>query len=99
MTDGSKRQAEVVPARIQRLDQSDFLGSPPLFDFLFTRNCGADAGMWLEPNELGDVVFLCEAGKNFCCVLADPVRQVAGHAQVEDGGFAGHEVDVEGALH
>src|SRR5260370_40359629 len=99
MTDGSERQAEVVSARIERLDQSDFLGSPPLFDLLFTRNCGADAGMWLEPNELGDVVFLREAGKNFCFVLADTLSQVTGYAEIEDAGFARHEIDMEGAFH
>jgi hypothetical protein len=32
-------------------------------------------------------------------VLADANRQVAGHAQVEHAGFAGHEVDVGSALH
>ena len=55
--------------------------------------------MWLEPDELGDVVLFCEAGKGFCFVLTDAERQVAGHAKVEDAGLAGHEVNVEGTLH
>ena len=55
--------------------------------------------MWLEPDEFGDVVFLREAGEDFCLVLADADREVAGDAEVEDAGLAGHEVDVEGALH
>jgi hypothetical protein len=38
----------------------------------------------LEPNEFGDVVLLGEAGKDFFFVLGDAVRQVAGHAQIED---------------
>ena len=55
--------------------------------------------MRLEPDELSDVVLLREAGENSFFVLANAVRQIAGHAEVEDPGFAGHEVDVEGALH
>jgi len=55
--------------------------------------------MWLEPDELGDVVLFCEAGKEFFFVLANAVRKIAGYAEVEDARFAGHEVDVEGALH
>ena len=84
MTDGSKRQAEVVPARIQRLDQGDFLGSAPLFDFFFTGNCGADAGMWLEPNELGDVVFLCEARDFLLLMLPYSAQQIICHAGIQD---------------
>ncbi len=92
-------QAEVIPFAIQRLDQCDFLRSPPLFDFLFTRHGRADARVWFEPDEAGDVVFLCETGKDFFFVLAGAVWQVAGNAKVEDAGLAGHEIDVEGALH
>src|SRR5260370_16962003 len=55
--------------------------------------------MGLEPDEVGDVVFFCEPGEDFCFVLADTERQVAGHAGVEDAGLAGHELDVEGAVH
>ena len=55
--------------------------------------------MWLEPDELGDGILLCETGKDFFFVLANPVQQVAGHAEVEDARVAGHEVDVEGTLH
>ncbi|SRR6266849_8377216 len=99
MRKGLEIHAEVVPFGVERLDQGDFLRSPPFLDFFFTRSGRADAGMWLEPNELGDVVFLYEAGKDFFFVLADAVWQVAGHAEVEDAGLAGHEVDVEGALH
>src|SRR5206468_12575227 len=76
-----------------------FLGSAPFLDFLFTRDGRAGARMWLEPDELGDVVLFCEAGKEFFFVLANAVRKIAGYAEVEDARFAGHEVDVEGALH
>ncbi len=55
--------------------------------------------MGFEPDKLGDVVLLCEAGKDFFFVLADADWQVAGYAEVEDARFAGHEVDVAGALH
>ncbi len=55
--------------------------------------------MGLEPDEVGDVVLFCEAAEDSCFVLADTHREVAGHAEVEDAGLAGHEVDVEGALH
>ncbi len=55
--------------------------------------------MRLEPNELGDVVPLGEAGEDFFFVLEGAVREVAGHAEVEDTRLAGHEVDVEDALH
>jgi len=55
--------------------------------------------MRLEPNEFGDVVLLCEARKDFCLVLPDADGEVAGHAQVEDAGLAGHEVDVGSTLH
>ena len=55
--------------------------------------------MGLEPHELGGVVLFCEAGEDFCFVLADADGQVAGYAEVEDAGLAGHEVDVGGAVH
>ena len=99
MTDGSEGQTEVIPFEVQGLDQCDFLGSPPLFDFLFTRNSRADAGMRLEPNKPVDVVFSREARKDFFFVVEDSPGEVAGHAEVEDARFAGHDIDVEDALH
>jgi hypothetical protein len=53
----------------------------------------------LEPDEPSAVVFLGEAGDEFLLVLVDAFGQVAGDAEVEDAGLAGHEVGVEGALH
>jgi hypothetical protein len=53
----------------------------------------------LEPDEPGAVVFLGEAGDEFLLVLVDAFGQMACDAEVEDAGLAGHEVDVEGALH
>jgi hypothetical protein len=97
--EGLEIQAEVVPVGIERLDQGDFLGAAPLFDFFFTRYCRANVGVGLEPDEFGDVVLFCEAREDFCLVLANAVRQVAGYAKVEDAGLAGHEVDVEGTVH
>jgi len=99
MRSGLRIRAEVIPTRIQGLDQGDFLGSPPFLDFLFTRDSRTDAGVRFEPDELGDIVFLRESGKDFFFVLADAVRKIAGHAEVEDAGLAGHEVDVEGPFH
>ncbi len=55
--------------------------------------------MRLKPYELGDIVLLREAGKEFFFVLASVVREIAGHAEVEYSRFAGHEVDVGGTLH
>ena len=55
--------------------------------------------MGFEPDEVGNVVLFCEAGKDFFFVLADAVRKIAGYAEVEDARFAGHEINVEGALH
>ena len=55
--------------------------------------------MGLEPDELGDVVFFCEAGEDFLFVLAEAERQVVGHTEVEDARLACHEVNVEGTLH
>jgi hypothetical protein len=43
--------------------------------------------------------FWVEPGRIFFFVLAGAVWQVAGNAKVEDAGLAGHEIDVEGALH
>ena len=84
---------------VEGLDQGDFLGAPPLFDFFFTRYCGADAGVGLEPDELGDVVLLRETREDFCFVLGNAKRQVAGYAKVENAGLASHEVNVEGTVH
>ena len=84
---------------VEELDQGDFLGAPPLFDFLFTRYCGANASVGLEPDELGGVVLLREAGQFLFFVLADANGQVASHAEVKNAGFAGHEVDVGSAVH
>ena len=55
--------------------------------------------MGFEPDELGDVVLLREAGDEFLLVLEDAFGEVGGYADVEDAGFAGHEVDVVGAFH
>ena len=81
---GLEGQAEVAPFGVEGLYQGNFLGAAPLFDFFFARDCRADAGVGFEPDELGDVVLFCEAGKDFCFVLADADRQVAGYAEVED---------------
>src|SRR5207245_8670208 len=97
--EGLEIQTEVIPFGVEGFDQGDFLGSPPLFDFLFTRDSRTDAGVGFEPDELADVVPFCEAGEYFLLVLADAESQVAGHTEVEDAGLAGHEVNVEGALH
>ena len=96
---GLEVQAEVVPFRVEGFDQGNFLGAAPLFYFLFMRDGRTDGRVRLEPYELGGVVLLREAGKDFFFVLADAVRQIAGHTEVQDSRFAGHEVDVEGALH
>ena len=40
-----------------------------------------------------------EAGDEFFFVLVDALDEVAGYADIENAGFAGHEVDVEGAFH
>ena len=55
--------------------------------------------MRFEPDKSGDVVFLGEAGDEFLFVLEDAFDEVASYADVENAGFAGHEVDVEGAFH
>ncbi len=34
--EGLEIQAEVIPFGVEGFDQGDFLGSPSLFDFLFT---------------------------------------------------------------
>jgi len=55
--------------------------------------------MRLEPNEFGDVVLFGEAREDFFFVLSDANGEVTGDAEVEDAGFAGHEIDVGGAVH
>jgi hypothetical protein len=55
--------------------------------------------MGFEPDEVGNVLLFCEAGKGFFFVLADAVRKIAGYAEVEDARFACHEIEMEGALH
>ncbi len=68
---------------VERFDQGDFLRSAPLFDFFFARDGGANVGVGFEPDKLGDVVSLREAGDGFFFVLADAVGKVTGHAEVE----------------
>ena len=55
--------------------------------------------MRLEPDEPGEVVFFCEAGEDFCFVLADADGEVAGHTKVEHPRLAGYEVDAAGTVH
>ena len=55
--------------------------------------------MRFKPNEFGCVVFLGEAQDEFLFVLADALGEVAGYAEIEHARLAGHEIDVEAALH
>jgi len=84
---------------VEGFEEGDFLGTVPTLDFLFAGNRGAGGRVGLEPDQFGAVVFLGKAGDEFLLVLVDASGELAGDAQIEDAGSAGHEVDVEGALH
>lgn len=85
--------------RVERLDQSDFLGAAPAFDFLFAANGGAGGRVRLEPDEFSAVVFSGEARDEFLFVLVGALRKVAGDGQIESAGPASHEIDMEGTRH
>jgi hypothetical protein len=79
----SEGGAEVVPVWVQRFDQGYLFGATPRFDFLFARDGRASNGVRLEPDEIGEVVLLCEAGDEFFFVLPYAFDQLAGHSDVE----------------
>jgi hypothetical protein len=74
---------QVVPLSVVCVDERDFLGSPPRFDFFFARDGALGCAMHLEPDKLGDVVFLGEAVEFLFFVFLDAAQQVAGDADVE----------------
>jgi len=54
----------------------------------------ADVLKWLEVDEFCGVVGLAEAGNCFGFMLGDAMEEIVGHADVENAGLAGHDVDV-----
>jgi len=57
---GGPALAEVLPSRVDRLDESHLLPAHPSLEFLFTLDCGADICGLLEIHEPPDVVSLGE---------------------------------------
>src|SRR5690349_3944974 len=94
-----KPLAQVLPFRIQALDQRNLLRPAPAFDFLFAGNGGASRGVRLKPNKLRNVVFLRESRNQLRFVLSDAACQMAGHPDIKDPGLAGHDVHMKGAVH
>jgi hypothetical protein len=91
--------AQVLPFRVNRLDQGDFLRSSPPFDFLFPSDGGARGRVPLQPNQLVQVVPPRKSVHELCFVLPNPFREVSSDADVKHARFPGKHVDVERPLH
>ena len=86
---------QIPPIRIERFHQSDFLGSPPSFDFFLPCDRRADIPGHLVVDKLVDSVLGCEFAACAALVLQHSSRQVVGDANVERAGRASEQVHGE----
>ena len=75
--------AEVVPFRIGRYDQRNFLRSSPTLNLLFALYGIVDARKFFEVDQTVDSITAGETGKHFVLVLPGTSNDGAGHARVE----------------
>ncbi len=94
---GVPRGAEVFPSWIAGLDEGDFFGAGPAFEFLLPVDGIADLNKAFEPDEARAVVARSEAGMFLLLVLEGAGAHVSGDTDVEGFAFAGHDVDEVGA--
>ena len=85
---------QITPCRVIALEQGQFPFPFPVFDLLFTRNCGFHGGMNFKPDETFDTVFLGMAGEQALTVLLHPLQQVGCDAGIIRAiSELGHDVD------
>ncbi len=84
---------QIGPARIDLLNQKDFLRAPPALDLLFPRNGHSYILMALVINQPIALVLAGEAFDFTCFMLHDTNEQITGDAGVQRSGEAGHDVD------
>jgi hypothetical protein len=80
--------------RVSRFDQLALFFSAPGFHFLFAADGRHDITVAFEIDKARHVVLCGESGECVGLVLEDSVFDRAGHADVEDAGLAGENVDV-----
>ena len=89
---------QVIPLRIERLDQRDLLLSPPALDLLLPLDCITRAAEVLEVHKPLDAIPLRESGHQPLAMLRDAPGKVVRHADVQRARMIGHDVN-EVALH
>jgi hypothetical protein len=83
---------EVLPTRIERLNQRDFLLTPPGFDFFLPGDSCAHVAIHFVEHEARDVVFLCEAAEDFLLVLGHASFDAARDPGIEDCQLASQDL-------
>ena len=90
--------AEVEPARVGFFDEGDLFGARPAFELLFSGDgCGGRV-IDFVPDEARAAVLGSEAIVGAGFVFAVAADHAVGHADVEDAGSAGHDVDEVAAV-
>ncbi len=85
--------------RVVFLNQADFPVAAPFLDAFFAQDGIWHCAMWLEIDELLDVVSLSKARNSADSMLVNTLAQIAGHADIERSvGATGKDVD-EGVGH
>ena len=83
---------QILPTRIRRIDQSDFLGSRPSLEFFLTTDGAKNVVVSLKVHEIVTVVFLGKAFERAVLVLRNSVLQIARHADIQHSRAAAHDV-------
>src|SRR5689334_645341 len=85
---------QIVPVRVQALDQRDlFLSPPPLYLF-FSVDCSSDIVEALPIDQSALAKLIRESFQDLFFVLPGALGEVAGNSRVENARSAGQDVNV-----
>src|SRR5258708_6129994 len=86
---------QVFPGRVFRFDQRNLLLSQPSLDFFLARNRTSYILEPLEVYKTMHTILAAKARELIVLVLPGTMTDVVGDPDVEDAGFARHDVDAE----
>ena len=74
---------QVLPLRIQRLNQCNLFGASPAFDRFLPGNCRADISVFFKIREPVTMVLRCETRLDTSLVFKNPLRKLAGYPGIK----------------
>jgi hypothetical protein len=87
---------EVMPLRIYRVDNVDFLFASPSFDLLFPLDSGNRIAYRFEVYQTVNIVSVGKTGNQVMFVLIDSLFNIAGNTDIQSATSAGHDINIEG---